>query len=484
MSRAVAAGRKDTARDRRAVPAELLALGATALLAFAWLGATDVVRMEGIVAEGARAMLAGEGWSIPRIHGVRYTYKPPLAYWLTAGSFTAFGESAWALRLPFALASMALCAGVIPLTRSLVGARAAAIAGFASTSGLLFLQKARMAEFDVLIAAGVGVAVVAACANLAAERPRTPVWIVAGLGLAFGFLAKGPIALLLYGAGTFAAAAALRRKARLLSAGHLGSLGLTAAITGTWAWCAWRAGGAEAWAGPLDEASIRALDWRFTAFMWTLAKPVVAVALFLPWSVVALRALVPSLRASLLGETRSVLVAALGATVGGILALCALPTFEPRYFLPLAAPLGLAAAVAITARGGPARRPTLAQAVVLIALAWLVEVRVLEPRRAQKRSQRAAATVLDARLPADATVWTIGEDEHSSLFFYLDRTVRSFASLDRLPPAGAWLLLAERSDRAASMPAGVALVDEARHGAWRYVLARVVGADESGGATR
>lgn len=481
MSRSGVAETGRFSHAREGIPPTLLALGAAALLALARLGATDVVRMEGIVAEGARTMLAGEGWCVPHVHGAPYAYKPPMAYWLVAGSFSAFGESAWTLRLPFALATVGLAAAVVVFTRALVGTRTAALAGLASTSGVLFLQKARVAEFDALIAAGVGAATVAACVNLAAQRPRAGIWLAAGVGLAFGTLAKGPIALLLYGGGVLGAATALRRTRRLLTPGHLASLGIAAALVGAWSWCAWREGGSDAYRQPLSEASIRALDWSLDAFARTAAKPLLVPVLFFPWSLFALRAAWARLRSSSTDEARSLALAAAAAVAGGVLALCAIPTFEPRYFLPLAAPLGVVAAVAVGAPARPGRR-MLAPALALVALTWLVETQVLEPRRAAKRSLRGVALELGQRLPADATVWTVGEDEHSSLFYYLDRPVRAFESLEALPREGAWLVLPERVDTRPGVRADprLAPVAEARHGDWRYLLARVVAGPESG----
>ncbi|MBY0574184.1 MAG: hypothetical protein K2P84_10920 [Undibacterium sp.] len=52
---------------------------------------------EGLYAEIAREMTHCEDWHhsiIPHLNGLSYMEKPPLLYWLTALSFTAFGESA------------------------------------------------------------------------------------------------------------------------------------------------------------------------------------------------------------------------------------------------------------------------------------------------------------------------------------------------------------------------------------------------------
>ena len=51
-----------------------------------------------------REMLATGDCTTPRLLGLRYFEKPPMQYWLTAGSFRLFGENIFAARLPSALA--------------------------------------------------------------------------------------------------------------------------------------------------------------------------------------------------------------------------------------------------------------------------------------------------------------------------------------------------------------------------------------------
>ena len=48
-------------------------------------------------------------WVTPRLAGVVDFEKPPLVYWLMAGSYSVFGVHDWSARLPLALVIVFLC---------------------------------------------------------------------------------------------------------------------------------------------------------------------------------------------------------------------------------------------------------------------------------------------------------------------------------------------------------------------------------------
>ena len=64
--------------------------------------------VDSVYLEIAREMLRRHNYVTPYIDGIRFFDKPPLMYWLAAGSFHLFGVHDWAGRLPLALLTLAL----------------------------------------------------------------------------------------------------------------------------------------------------------------------------------------------------------------------------------------------------------------------------------------------------------------------------------------------------------------------------------------
>jgi 4-amino-4-deoxy-L-arabinose transferase-like glycosyltransferase len=101
---------KPAASPRRWSPRSLI------LLVLAWFilqigglftpGLLDDV--DSIYIEIAREMMQRHDYVTPYINGIRFFDKPPLLYWMAAGSMHLFGIHDWAARLPLALAVLAL----------------------------------------------------------------------------------------------------------------------------------------------------------------------------------------------------------------------------------------------------------------------------------------------------------------------------------------------------------------------------------------
>ncbi len=390
------------------------------VICFFGLASIDVITMEGIVADGARHMVRVGEYTVPHLHGEIYSYKPPLAYWMALASCRLFGEETeWTLRFPFALSAMLMGLGVLLATVRVAGPRTGLLCAFASLTGVLTVQKLHLAEFDMPLAAGVGMAIAVACRILCAEQPRGGLWLIAYLALALGFLAKGVPALMFYAPGLLLAAVATRRHRELLKPGHLAGVLLFLVVVSAWLVGAFQAAGWQAFEQPIAEARDKGFTWSMAMVGSTLVKPFKVWALFLPWTLL----LPASLRAGKWssGPAWRMAVAAASFVAAGVMVFMTVPAAESRYLLPLAAPMGMLCGLAARyypGASGTARRRAVevlalvvglgavaialgvssadfSSRVVLAALATLILVRLgygwfREPSRS--RFQAAAAT--------------------------------------------------------------------------------------------
>jgi len=71
--------------------------------------------VDSIYIQIAREMLQRHDFVTPTIDGIRFFDKPPLMYWMAAGSMRIFGVHDWAARLPLALGVLALLLAVYAL---------------------------------------------------------------------------------------------------------------------------------------------------------------------------------------------------------------------------------------------------------------------------------------------------------------------------------------------------------------------------------
>ena len=81
--------------------------------------------VDSVYIEVAREMLHRHDYVTPYIDGIRFFDKPPLMYWLAAGSMHLFGEHDYAARLPLALAFLALFSPSTPWASRFYGENAA-----------------------------------------------------------------------------------------------------------------------------------------------------------------------------------------------------------------------------------------------------------------------------------------------------------------------------------------------------------------------
>jgi 4-amino-4-deoxy-L-arabinose transferase-like glycosyltransferase len=117
-----------------------------------------------------------------------WALKPPLGYWLMALSFSLFGGSALAMRLPSALCALAAVAVTMAAARRWFDGRLAVLAGaiLATTFGFLSQHGARSGDFDA------GLTLVLLLVAVQLPRLADSPWRVVPVALLFacGFLLK------------------------------------------------------------------------------------------------------------------------------------------------------------------------------------------------------------------------------------------------------------------------------------------------------
>jgi len=240
-------------------------------------------------AEAAREMIQSGNFVVPHFNNVPRYDKPPLIYWCEAAAYAIFGQNAFAARLPSLLATAATAVLIytwgVRLGRGWIGLAAALSYSFC----LQTVQQGRVATADALL---IFFMTLTAFAGWLIVRPRPGTsapfacYAVLALGLAGGFLAKGPEAWL-----PLIALLACARGQRLgVTLSFLASLalmllwGIPAYVEthGDYLWLSWKAGIADRMWGADQGHGASSVG------MYVLELPYYVIGFWisaLPWSV-------------------------------------------------------------------------------------------------------------------------------------------------------------------------------------------------------
>lgn len=146
--------------------------------------------------EVAREMIASGDWIVPRLNGMPYFEKPVLGYWLIGVSILGLGESAWAIRLPSAVATGATAVLLFLLLRRFGrDRREGPLAAAAWLTTLLPFAVGVMGILDGILTFFVTATMTGLYLALQEESSARRRWWLVGAGLAAGcaFMTKGPI---------------------------------------------------------------------------------------------------------------------------------------------------------------------------------------------------------------------------------------------------------------------------------------------------
>jgi len=176
-----------------------------ALLSFAWLALLAWPRPLMLPDEGryvgvAWEMMRSGDWLVPTLNGLPYFHKPPLFYWITAASMTAFGPGDWAARAAPLLGAWAGAMAIFFFVRRWWGERAAGLALVVLLAQPLFYIGGQFANLDMLVAGCITVTITllahAALLSQEGSAYRAPL-LGAYAAAALGVLAKGLIGFVL-----------------------------------------------------------------------------------------------------------------------------------------------------------------------------------------------------------------------------------------------------------------------------------------------
>ena len=158
-----------------------------------------VDRDEPRFAEASREMLQRGDYVVPFFNNAYRFDKPPLIYWCQAASMKLFGENEFAVRFPSAVAAALIAVLIFGFATRVAGNVVGLKAAIIFTTSLQVLVHAKLAVADMAM-----VCLVTAGFWSGWELSRPPEqnnqnqnrfwWWIFYLSLAFGFLAKGPVA--------------------------------------------------------------------------------------------------------------------------------------------------------------------------------------------------------------------------------------------------------------------------------------------------
>ena len=273
----------------------LLLVFALALLPFA---ATFALQYpdERHYTDGAMQMLRDRDWLVPKTpelgtaNWLPRFHKPPLAYWVTAASFTTFGVNAFAARLPFLLASCGTIFLTWRLARKLTGnPTTALLAAVILASHVQFIFAATRSIPDALLIFFVTLGAFGFLRLIAFREFTAGAYWMAYGGAAGAAWSKGLLgAVVVLFAWAFVAVRE-RHIGAVKKLLHAPSLGLAATLVAAWFAYIFHRYGAAAWNGFFSDQVTGNIHGAWWAPVWRVPAYALVLAVnFLPWSLPAI----------------------------------------------------------------------------------------------------------------------------------------------------------------------------------------------------
>jgi 4-amino-4-deoxy-L-arabinose transferase-like glycosyltransferase len=169
-----------------------------AAIVFFWgLGSMDLLSLnEGRRALAIQEMVSSGNWLLPHLNGELYLTKPPLLYWLSSSLGFIWGVNEWTLRLPSALAAIAVLIMVYRYALQQSGKWAALFAVQLLIANISFAMRGRRGEIEMLLTALCVGSLLSALQYIQSQSSKN--WIILSYFLlALALMTKGPLVILL-----------------------------------------------------------------------------------------------------------------------------------------------------------------------------------------------------------------------------------------------------------------------------------------------
>lgn len=413
---------------------------------------------EGFYAAVVADMMRRGDWITPTLNGVPWFEKPILAYWLAIPSVQLFGEAVGP-RLPSMVCTCLTVWVLFRFVRRHAGEDVARITALVYATNLLVVGLGRMMMTDAPLVLCLTIAVTAlfdmGSGTLPASFAR---WLGVGAAVGLGVLAKGPVALILFG-GVFIVSTIVVPALRVLWKGWW-PLGLIAclAILATWYVPCYLVNGQVFIQEFLVEQNFgrfaggdkaHGVPWWAHPFYF----PLILLVSFVPYIAFGLRSLKQPLSLDATASNRDFLKF--------VVVWCAVPllfftisgTKLPHYILPAVAPAALLVSVSVlrSRPGWPWERIALGWSGAVLVLAqgvftldWNNRMREVQSLAKLASTYKAPLVVYKMGGSGETSLSTnLRPTSHPSLSFYV--RPRMLAVTDDVSQMGPCVLLTRRS---------------------------------------
>jgi 4-amino-4-deoxy-L-arabinose transferase-like glycosyltransferase len=434
------------------------------------LGSLEIKGEEGRRILPAVRMIETGDYVVPKVGSEPYLRKPPLINWLVAASFKIFGQrNEWTARLPSVLCVLAVALVFITVACRSLGATGSTVAALIWLTNFGVIEKGRLIEIEALYVSLFAIAFV--CWLSWWEQKRSPwlTWLVPGIFLGLGWLAKGPMHLFFFYVIVIAVLWRSGELRTIWNIPHLIGVIVMVSIFAAWAIPFLKmtdgAHVAQAWS---RQFSGRLAGEGFNFGGWALNIPR-SLGYFFPW-IVFVPLLIgaksgPEVSRQNVRSARRPQAYVLGALFWAILIplviVDLIPGALPRYTMPLLAPYAWLLASILTAEtvawprwlGGRTfslkdRQRASALLVVATCAAVCVYAFAIVPRLQARQKVKPIAARIEAVVPGSERLYAVDPD-YQPFLFYVRRPIVYVSRVVDLPGDASYFLVQPDNESAA-----------------------------------